>query len=104
MVAINEKRREKLAAGVLFSYDNALMHTPRVVQAAISECKFEQLNHPPCSLYLAPSDYFMFENLKSHLRGTRFRDDDKLNAATEAWFWDQRDDFYFKGIEASKTQ
>ena len=71
----------------------------RVAQAAIRECKFEQLNHPPYSPDLAPSDYYLFRNLKSHLRGTRFRDDDELKAATEAWFEDQTDDFYFKGID-----
>ena len=60
------------------------MHKSRVAQAAIRECKFEQLNHPPYSSDLAPSDYYLFRNLKSHLRGTRFRDDDELKAATEA--------------------
>ena len=28
-----------------------------------------------------------------------FRDNDELKAATEAWFEDQIDDFYFKGID-----
>ena len=36
----------------------------RVAQAAIRECKFQQLNHPPYSPDLAPSDYYMFWNLK----------------------------------------
>ena len=58
----------------------------RVAQAAIRECKFEKLNHPQYSPELAPSDYYLFQNLKSHLRGTRFRDNDELNAAIEAWF------------------
>ena len=62
--------------------------------------KFEQLNHPPCSPDLAPSDYHLFRNLKSHLRGTRFRDDDELKADTEAWF----EDFYFKGIDCLKEK
>ena len=35
------------------------MHKSRVVQAAIRECKFEQLNHPPYSSDLAPSDYYV---------------------------------------------
>ena len=65
------------------------MHKSRVAQAAIRECKFEQLNHPPYCLDLVPSDYYLFRNLKSHLRGTRFRDDDELKAATEVWFEDQ---------------
>ena len=80
------------------------MHKSRVAQATIRECKFEQLNHPPYSPDLAPSDYYLFRNLKSHLRGTRFRDDDELKAATEAWFEDQIDDFYFKGIDCLKEK
>ena len=93
--AIKEKRRENLAAGVHLLHDNAPVHKSRVAQAAIRECKLEQLNHLPYSPDLAPSDYYLFRNLKSHLRGTRFRDDDELKAATEAWFEDQIDDFYF---------
>ena len=80
------------------------MHKSRVAQAAIRECKFELLNHPPYSIDLAPSDCYLFQNLKSHLRGTRFQDDDELNAATEAWFEDQIDDFYFKGIDCLKEK
>ena len=75
-VAIKEKRRGKLAADVLLLHDNAPVHKSRVAQAAIRECKFEQLNHPPYSLDLAPSDYYLLQNLKSHLRGMRFRDNE----------------------------
>ena len=103
-VAVKEKRRGKLAAGVLLLHDNAPVHKSRVAQAAIRECKFEQLNHPPYSPDLAPSDYYLFGNLKSHLRGTRFQDDDELKAATEAWLEDQIDNFYFKGIDCLKEK
>ena len=102
-VAIKEKRRGKLAAGDLLLHDNAPVHKSNVAQAAIRECKFKQLNHPPYSPDLAPSDYYLFRNLKSHLRGTRFWDDE-LKAATEAWFEDQIDDFYFKGIDYLKEK
>ena len=80
------------------------MHKSRVAQAAIRECKFEQFNHLPYSPDLAPSDYYLFRNLKSHLRGTRFRDNDELKAATEDWFEDQIDGFYFKGIDCLKEK
>ena len=80
------------------------MHKSRVAQAAIRECKLEQLNHQPYSPDLALSDYYLFRNLKSHLRGTRFLGDDELKAATEAWFEDQTDDFYFKGIDWLKEK
>ena len=103
-VAIKEKRRGKQAAGVLLLHDNAPVHKSPVAQAAIRECKFEQLNHPPYSPDLAPSYYYLFRSLKSHLRGTRFRDDDELKAATEAWFEDQIDHFYFKGKDCLKEK
>ena len=47
------------------------------------------LNHPPYSPDLDPSNYYLFRNLKSDLRGTRFRDDDEPNAG----FVDQADDY-----------
>ena len=34
----------------------------------------------------------------------RFRDDDELKAATEAWFEDQIDDLYFKGTDCLKEK
>ena len=77
------------------------MHKSRFAQAAICECKVKQLNHPPYSPDLTPSDYYLFRNLKSHLRGTRFWDNE-LKAATEAWFGDHKDDLYFKGIDCLK--
>ena len=92
-VAIREKRRGKLATGVLLLHNNAPVLKSRVAQAAIRECRFEQLNHPPYSPDLTPSEYCLFRNLKSHLRGTRFRDDEALKAATEAWLEEQIDYF-----------
>ena len=65
---------------------------------------FEQLNHPPYSPDLVPSDYYLFRNLKSHSRGTRFWDNDELKAAAMAWFEDQIDDFYFTGIDCLKEK
>ena len=57
-------------------------HQSRVAQAAIRECKFEQLNHPTYSRNLAPSDC-LFRHLTSHLLGARFRDDNELKAGTD---------------------
>ena len=37
-VAIKEKRRAKLAAGVLLLHDNAPVHKSMIAQAAIREC------------------------------------------------------------------
>ena len=80
------------------------MNRSIIAQAANRECKFEQLNHPQYSPDLAPSSYYLFQNLKSHLRGVRFRDDDELKAATEAWIGDQTDNFNLKGIDCLKEK
>ena len=45
----------------------------------------------PYSTDMAPSDYYLFWNSKSHLRRPRFWDDDELKAATEAWLGYQTD-------------
>ena len=61
-VAIKEKRRGKLAAGVLLLHDNAPVHKSRVAQAAIRECQVRAVKSPAIySPDLAPSDYYCFE-------------------------------------------
>ena len=102
-VAIKKKTKGKASCCVLLLHDNAPVHKSRVAHATIHDCKFEQVNHPPHSPDLAPSDYYLFQNLKSHLRGMRYRDNVEL-AATKAWFEDQIDDYYFKGIDCLKEK
>ena len=63
--AIKEKRRGKLSAGVLLLHDNAPVHMSAKSQAAIRQCGFQQLNHPPYSPDLASSDYFLFRVMKN---------------------------------------
>ena len=57
--AIKEKRRGKLSAGVLLVHDNAPVHMSAKSEAAIRQCGFQQLNHPPYSPDLAPSIIFI---------------------------------------------
>ena len=64
-VAIKEKRRGKLTHVPLLLHDNAPAHRSHVGQAAVLECGFEEMRHPPYSPDLAPSDYHLFPNLKN---------------------------------------
>ena len=96
--AIKDKRRGKLRAGVLMLQDNAPAHTSRVAVAAAAECGFELLPHPPYSPDLAPSDFYLFPKLKSHLRGRIFPDNDAVIAAVERFLGDQDEEFYKTGI------
>ena len=56
-------------------------------QEAVRDCSFVQLDHPALahSPDLAPSDYFLFRNLKSQLRGVRYPDDKALKKAVKEW-------------------
>jgi len=62
--AIKEKRRGKLSAGTQLLHDNVPVHMSANSQAAIRQCGFQQLNQPPYSPDLAPSDYFLFRVMK----------------------------------------
>ena len=64
--AIKVKRLGNLTKGVLFHQDKASAHKSVVTMAAVHDCVFTLLDHPPYSPDLAPSDYmyFLFPNLK----------------------------------------
>jgi histone-lysine N-methyltransferase SETMAR len=83
---IKEERWGKLSAGVLLLHDNAPVHMSAKSQAAIRQCGFQQLNHPPYSPDLAPSDYFLFRVMKKFLRGKRFSSDEEVKEAVMTWF------------------
>lgn len=66
--AIKEKRRGKLAKGVLLLHEKAPVHKSRVALAVLHKVGFDILNHPPYSPDLAPSDNYLFPKLKKELR------------------------------------
>jgi histone-lysine N-methyltransferase SETMAR len=97
--AIKKKRRGKLTEGILFLQDNAPAHTSNVVAAKLNTLGFQLVHHPPYSPDLAPSDYYLFPNLKKHLKGHRFEDISDVKHAAESWFQDQSKEFYLDGLE-----
>jgi histone-lysine N-methyltransferase SETMAR len=97
--AIKEKRRGKLSRGVLLLHDNAPVHTSIVAKAAIEQVGFKELDHPPYSPDLAPSDYYLFSKLKSDLRGKKFKTDDDVHVAVLAHFEGKTSEYFYKGIE-----
>ena len=61
---IREKRRGKLSKGILLQQDNARVHTCKIAMDAVERNGYELIPHPAYSPDLAPSDYFLFPNLK----------------------------------------
>jgi len=92
-----------LTRGVLLLQDNVLVHKSHVKQVSIHTCGFRQLKHPPYNPDLSPNDCFLFQNIKYHLRGCRFQDEE-LKEATETWIEVQSEDFYKTGIVSLKDK
>ena len=69
---LKEKRRGKVTKGILFLHDNAPAHRAIATQKKLAYLGFQCLDHPPCSLDLAPSDYRLFPGLKKQLKGRHF--------------------------------
>ena len=97
--AIKEKRRGMLSHGVRLLHDNAPVHTAVVAKAAVKECGFKEIDHPPYSPDLAPSDYYLFSKLKKDLRGKKFHDDEEVKTAVMEHFADKEQEYFLKGIE-----
>ena len=76
---IHEKRRGKLSKGV----DNVGVHTCKVAMDAVERNGYELIPHPAYSPDLAPSDFFLFPNLKKDIRGLHFRSDEEVVMAVE---------------------
>ena len=52
---------------------------------AVERNGYELIPHPAYSPDLAPSDFFLFLNLKKDTRGLHFRSDEEVVTAVEEW-------------------
>lgn len=97
---IIEKRRGKITRGVRLLHDNSPVHTAAISKSTVKECGFIEINHPPYSPDLAPSDYFLFSKLKSDLRGKKFNNDEEIKQAVYDHFDSKDSAYFYSGIEA----
>ena len=97
---IREKCRGKLSKGILLQQDNARVHTCKIAMDAVEWNGYELIPHPIYSLDLAPSDYFLFPNLKKDIRGHHFLSNEEVVAAVEKWVRDKDPGFFSSGLMA----
>ena len=64
-----------------------------------TELHVKLLSHPPYFLDLAPSNYWLFADLKRLLLEKRFSSNEEVILETEAYFESKDKLFYKKGIE-----
>ena len=98
--AIREKRRGKLSKGVLLQEDNARVHICKVAMDAVERNRYELIPHRAYSPDLAPSDFFLFPNLKKGIRGYHFRSDEEVVTAVEEWVNEKALDIFSSGLMA----
>ena len=98
---IAEKGRGKVNQGVLLLHDNAPIGKCKIVQAAIRQAGFIELNHPIYSLDIAPTNYHPLSNLKKFLRVENLSSDDEAVTTVEDYLTDLNSEFFFcKGIQS----
>lgn len=100
--SLDEKRPEKVRRGVLLLQDNAPCH--KASCDILPELSIETVAHPPYSPDLAPSDYYLFRNLKNSMRGAKFGSDEAVKAAVSAHFASQKSEYYSRGIDKLREQ
>jgi histone-lysine N-methyltransferase SETMAR len=65
----------------------------------IGKYSLEVQKHPTYSPNLAPSDYYLFPNLKKHLRGRKFSSIEEATLAADGWFAAQPKEFFFNELK-----
>jgi len=76
-------------------YVGCLESTERLLHEAFH---WDTFDHPPYSLHLAPSDFYLFSKMKDNLAGKRFTDDEDLQHAVMDWLNSQVAIWYKEGI------
>ena len=96
---IAKKRSQMKKTKVLFHQYSVPFDESITTMANLHELHFKLLPHPTYSLVLAPSDYYLFADLRRMFKGKRFSSNKGVIAKTEAYFEGKDKSFYKKGIE-----
>jgi histone-lysine N-methyltransferase SETMAR len=70
----------------LLHQDNAAPHKTAITHQKLADLHFEILKHPAYSPDLAPSDYYLFPNLKERLKGRKFSSTEEATLAADGRF------------------
>ena len=97
------KRCGKVSRGMLLLHDITPTFKCNIVQAAIRQAGFIELNHPAYSSDIAPSDYCLFSNLNKFVHLKNFSSDDEAVTTVEDYLTDLNSEFFWKGIQSFMT-
>jgi len=97
---IYEKRSGLQKRKIIFHQDSAPAHKSVLAMGKLRDLRYELLEHPPHFPDLAPSDFFLFPELRLFLAGQRFSLNQEAIAAVEGYFADLMKNHYRDGIMA----
>ena len=98
-----EKRRGKISRGVLLLHDIGPIHKWKIVQAAIRQAGFIELNHPVYSPDITLTNYYPLSNLKKFVRGKNFSSNDEVVTTVEDYLIDLNSEFFVKAYKVCMT-
>ena len=84
----------------LLQQDNARVHTCKVAMDAVERNGYELIPNHAFLPDLAPSDFFLFPNLKKDISGYHFRSDEEVVTVVEEWANRKDLDFFISGLMA----
>ena len=91
-------RRIRRDKDSILQHDNARPHTSRQTQVALRQLELTTLPHPAYSPDLAPSDYYLFPQLKKYLKGHHYDNDEEVIADVRRWCREQPSEFFADGV------
>jgi len=80
-------------------HDNAPSHNAIIIKQFLAQKKVTVLDHPPYSPDLAPADYFLFQKVKSHLKGQLFDSISDIQTTVTSTLNTIAKDNFYKGIQ-----
>jgi histone-lysine N-methyltransferase SETMAR len=83
----------------LFLQDNAAPHKAAITHQKLADIHFEVQKHPAYSPDLAPPDYYLFPNLKKHLKGRKCSSIEEVTSAADGWLAAQPKEFFSDGLK-----
>ena len=98
-----EKGRGKVSQEVLLLHDNTPTDKWKIVQAAIRQAGFIELNHPVYSPDIALTNYHLLPDLKKFLRGKNFSSNDEAVTIFEDYLTDLNSVFFVKAYKVCMT-
>ena len=90
----------QLRTVILLQLDNARVQTCKIAMDAIEQNGYKLIPHPAYSPDSAPSDYFLFPDLKKDIRGRHFRSNEEVVAAVEESVRDKDPGFFSSRLMA----